>query len=170
MLRSDVTKEDQMKALLLAGMGALLATGAVAQTRTQTFDGPKFEGSRTVTRDREAGTLSRDVEVTRKSDGAVATRSFDRQRTENGVTASGGATNFKGQTRNWSYERERTKTAIPHAARAAASMARAIRSAAMASGPPTASVAARRSGMAPARSSLTGRSRSRAQMARSIAR
>jgi hypothetical protein len=98
-----------MKALLLAGMGALLATGALAQTRTQTFNGPKFEGSRTVTRDREAGTLSRDVEVTRKSDGAVATRSFDRRRTDDGVTASGSATNFKGQTRDWSYERSRTE-------------------------------------------------------------
>jgi hypothetical protein len=98
-----------MKALLLAGMGALLATGAIAQTRTQTFDGPKFEGTHTVTRDRDAGTLSRDLEVTRKSDGAVATRSFDRQRTEDGVTASGSATNFKGQTRNWEYQRTRTE-------------------------------------------------------------
>lgn len=97
-----------MKLFLLAGASALLATGAVAQTRTKTFDGPNYQGSRTVTRDRDAGTLSRDAEVTRKSDGAVATRTYDRQRTETGYTASGTQTGFNGQTHTLSGAGERT--------------------------------------------------------------
>lgn len=97
--------------IILAGLSAL-ATAAVAEekTRTVTFDGPRYEGTRTTTRDREAGSLSRDTSVTRKADGAVATREFDRQRTEGGVTASGSGTNFAGETRSFDYARTRTDT------------------------------------------------------------
>jgi len=97
-----------MKAtILLASVAALTATAATAEprTRTKTFDGPNYDASRTVVRDREAGTLSRDTSVTRASDGAVATREFDRVRTGSGVTASGSATGFRGNTR--SFERHR---------------------------------------------------------------
>ncbi len=102
-----------MKAMiLLASVAAFAATSVSAEerTRTQTFDGPNYEGSRTVTRDRNAGTLSRDAEVTRKADGAVATREYDRARTDTGVTASGSSTNFAGETRSFEYARTRTDT------------------------------------------------------------
>lgn len=96
------------EALSYRRRNALLATGAVAQTRTKTFDGPNYQGTRTVTRDRDAGTLSRDAEVTRKSDGAVATRSYDRQRTEDGYTATGTRTGFNGQSQTFSGNGQRT--------------------------------------------------------------
>ncbi len=97
-----------MKLFLIAGASALLTTGAIAQTRTNSFDGPNYQGSRTIVRDRDAGTLSRDAEVTRKSDGAVATRNYDRQRTETGYSASGSRTRFNGQTQTFSGTGERT--------------------------------------------------------------
>jgi hypothetical protein len=91
---------------------AALATPALADpvTKTVTIDKPNFEGTRIIVRDKEAGTLSRDSEVTRKSDGAIATRSYDRARTEDGVTASGSGTNFRGQTRSFNLDRSRTET------------------------------------------------------------
>ncbi len=97
---------------VLAALVAALATPAFADpvTKTVTIDKPNFEGTRTIVRDREAGTLARDSEVTRKSDGATATRSFDRARTDDGVTASGSGTNFRGQTRSFNLDRSRTET------------------------------------------------------------
>jgi hypothetical protein len=97
-----------MKYLILAGVAFLASGVATAQTRTQTFDGPRYSGERTTVRDRDAGTSSRDLEVTRKSDGAVATRSFDRPRTENGYTASGAATGFDGRSYAYSGSGQRT--------------------------------------------------------------
>lgn len=100
-----------MRIIHLAAAAALLALPALAaaqQSRTVTVDGPLYEGSRTTTIDREAGTLSRDAELTRLRDGAVATRSYDRARTESGFTASGNATNFQGQSRSFQYEATRT--------------------------------------------------------------
>ena len=100
-----------MTKLFLAGAAAaMIATAAFADpvTKTITVDTPKYEGSKTIIRDKEAGTLSRDSEVTRKSDGAVATRDYDRQRTDTGFTASGSATRFNGDTRSFDYERTRT--------------------------------------------------------------
>ena len=47
-------------------------------------------------------------ELTRLSDGAVATRSYDRQRTDTGSVSSGSTTNFQGQTRGFGFERTRT--------------------------------------------------------------
>jgi len=100
-----------MTKLIFAGAAALLATTAANAdpvTRTYTIDTPNYEGEKTVTRDREAGTVSKDSELTRKSDGAVATREYDRARTEQGFTASGSRTQFDGDTRSWDYERTRT--------------------------------------------------------------
>jgi hypothetical protein len=102
-----------MKAIILtAAVAALAASAAIAEpvTRTTTVDKPNYEGSRVIVRDKAAGTVSRDTEVTRKSDGATATREYDRARTDTGVTASGSATGFNGKTRSFDYERTRTDT------------------------------------------------------------
>jgi hypothetical protein len=87
------------------GLTVALCAPAVALaepvTRTVTIDTPRYEGTRTTTRDREAGTMVRDTEVTRRSDGATASRHVERQRTENGFTVSGNATAFNGATRSF---------------------------------------------------------------------
>ena len=101
-----------MNKLMLGGLAAILTTtGALADpvTRTYTIDTPRYEGEKVVTRDREAGTVSKDAELTRKSDGAVASREYDRSRTENGFTASGSRTRFDGDSRSWDYKRTRTQ-------------------------------------------------------------
>lgn len=87
---------------------ALPAAASAQQGRTVTFEGSRYEGTRTTTVDRQAGTVSRDGELTRLSDGAVATRSYDRQRTDTGSVSSGNTTNFQGQTRGFGFERTRT--------------------------------------------------------------
>ena len=100
-----------MTKFLLAGIAAVLIAPAAAAdpvTKTITVDTPRYEGTKTVTRDKEAGSLSRDAELIRKSDGAVATRDYDRQRTDTGVTASGSTTRFNGDTRSFDYDRTRT--------------------------------------------------------------
>ena len=100
-----------MTKFLLAGIAAILMAPAAAAdpvTKTITVDTPRYEGTKTITRDHEAGSLSRDAELTRKSDGAVATRDYDRQRTDTGVTASGSTTRFNGDTRSFDYDRTRT--------------------------------------------------------------
>ena len=100
-----------MTKLLLAGVAAVLIVPAALAdpvTRTITIDTPKYDGTKTYTRDKEAGTFSKDAELTRKSDGATATREYDRRRTETGVVASGSTTRFNGDTRRFDYERTRT--------------------------------------------------------------
>lgn len=91
---------------------AMVAFSAGHAQTTGTIDTPAYSGSRTVTRDPAAGTLSRDTELMRKSDGAVATSSFDRQKTGTGVTASGSQTGFGGNTRSFDYARERTGNGV----------------------------------------------------------
>lgn len=101
-----------MNVLMLGGLAAILTTSAALAepvTRTYTVDTPNYEGSKTVTRDREAGTVSKDSELTRKSDGASATRSYDRARTADGFVASGSTTRFNGDTRSFDYQRTRTQ-------------------------------------------------------------
>lgn len=95
-----------LKTLIATAMVLTLATAAEAapRTRTQSFDGPRFAGTRATTRDWAAGSFARDASVTRKSDGAVASRSVDRQRTETGWALNGTATGFRGGTRSWSRE------------------------------------------------------------------
>lgn len=96
-------------ALTIASLGATAAF-AEPRTRTTAFDGPNATGSRVTVRDPAAGTLSRDTSVTRTSDGATATRTYDRARTDTGVSASGSATGFGGKTRSFDYDRTRTDT------------------------------------------------------------
>lgn len=101
-----------MTKLIWAGAAALMTTTAALAdpvTRTYTVDTPNYEGEKTVTRDREAGTVAKDAELTRKSDGATATREYDRARTDTGVVASGSTTRFNGDTRNFDYARSRTE-------------------------------------------------------------
>jgi hypothetical protein len=98
------------KLFLACAAAAIIASGALADpvTKTITIDTPKYDGTRTVTRDKEAGTLTRDTDVTRKSDGATASRDYERRRTDTGFTASGSTTRFNGDTRSFDYERTRT--------------------------------------------------------------
>jgi hypothetical protein len=96
--------ETIMTKLIWAGAAALLMTAAaVAEpvTTTYTIDNDKISGTKTVTRDQQAGTVSKDSELTRLSDGAVATREYDRARTESGWAASGSTTRFNGDTRSF---------------------------------------------------------------------
>jgi opacity protein-like surface antigen len=100
-----------MTKFLLAGVvAALVAPAALADpvTKTITVDTPKSEGTKTYTRDKEEGSFSKDAELTRKSDGAVATREYDRQRTDSGIVSSGSTTRFNGDTRSFDYQRTRT--------------------------------------------------------------
>lgn len=101
-----------MTKLIWAGAaGAMLVSSAALAhpvTRTYTIDTPRYEGEKIVTRDREEGTVSKDTELTRKSDGAVAIREYDRVRTDTGAVASGSTTRFNGDTRSFDYERNRT--------------------------------------------------------------
>jgi len=62
------------KILLVPALAAILAVPALAEpvTKTVTIDRPNIDGTRTITRDKEAGTLSVDTQVTRASDGATA--------------------------------------------------------------------------------------------------
>jgi hypothetical protein len=97
--------------LKLLALGAALFAPAAALadpiTRTMTIDGPRVQGSRTVTRDRDAGTVTRDATLTRRSDGATATRHYERRRTADGFTASATATGFNGGTRSFEVTRVR---------------------------------------------------------------
>ncbi len=102
-----------MKTHVLISIAILSVSGAAFAepvTRTTTYDGPKVDGTRVIVRDKAAGTYSRDTTATRASDGATATRSYDRARTDTGVTASGSATSFAGETRSFDYDRTRTDT------------------------------------------------------------
>lgn len=100
-----------MKTHILVSIAMLSVAGAAFAepvTRTTTYDGPNVDGTRVSVRDKAAGTYSRDTIATRASDGATASRTYDRTRTETGVTASGSATGFAGNTRSFDYERTRT--------------------------------------------------------------
>lgn len=100
-----------MKTHILIATAALAASGgafAEPVTRTTTFDGPKVDATRVAVRDKAAGTYSRDTTATRASDGATASRTYDRTRTDTGVAVSGSATGFAGNTRSFAYERSRT--------------------------------------------------------------
>ena len=101
-----------MRFLVPVGVAIAIAASSVAiaepVTRTITVDTPRYDGTRTTTRDREAGTLERDTLLTRTSDGSVATRSYDRQRTDTGASLSGSTTRFNGDTSSFDAERTRT--------------------------------------------------------------
>jgi hypothetical protein len=100
-----------MRILSLAVVAATALCGtAMAEpiTRTTTFDGPKYEGTRVVTRDADTRTTTRETDATRKSDGATASRDYSRTRTDTGVAASGSSTGFGGRSSGFDYQRTRT--------------------------------------------------------------
>lgn len=89
----------------------LMAAPTFAQTtKTTTFDNPKYSGTRTTTVDPATKGYSKDAVITRKSDGATATRDVTGQRTDTGATVSGGTTGFDGKTTSFTYDRTRTAT------------------------------------------------------------
>ena len=93
-------------ALVLAATGLAAAPAAAQQDRTVTVDAPQYEGTRTSTYDRDEKTLTRETQVTRKSDGATASSSLERQRTEDGVARERTSTDFQGRPSSTSYERQ----------------------------------------------------------------
>lgn len=102
-----------MKAMILIASVAVLAATAVHAepvTKTTTVDRPNYEGTRVVSRDKAAGTVTRGTDVTRKSDGATASRDYSRTRTDTGFTASGSSTGFNGKTSSFDATRTRTDT------------------------------------------------------------
>ena len=94
--------------LILAAAGLVAAPALAQQSKTVTIDTLRYEGTRTTERDRGEGSLSRETDVTRKSDGASASRDFARQRTDDGVTRDRTATDFHGRSATSHHERERT--------------------------------------------------------------
>src|SRR5688500_6582318 len=94
--------------LTLAAAGLVAAPAVAQQGRTVTIDTPRYEGTRTTERDRAEGSLSRETDVTRKRDGATASRDFSRQWTGDGVTRNRTSTDFQGRAASSYYERERT--------------------------------------------------------------
>lgn len=97
-----------MKSLfLVAPLAMIAALPAYAQSsRTTSVDRPNYEGTRTVSRDGE-GTVTRDTDVTRKSDGATASHDYTRTATGDGWTANGSTTGFNGQTSSASASKVR---------------------------------------------------------------
>lgn len=90
-----------MKTLMMIPIMTILAASpaiAAPTTRTVTVDKPNYEGSRTVTRDPEAQSVSRDGQVIRKSDAATASRSYDRARTDSGYVSHRTVTNGAGES------------------------------------------------------------------------
>jgi hypothetical protein len=94
--------------LILATAGLAAAPALAQQSRTVTVDAPRYEGTRTATHDPDEHTLTRETDITRKSDGATASSSFERQRTDDGVTRERTSTDFEGRTSSTSSERRRT--------------------------------------------------------------
>lgn len=100
------------KRSLIAAAALLAATSAFAEpvTRTKTVDGSNYDATRTTVRDKSAGTFARDTDVVRARDGATATGTFNRTKTDSGVSVSGSQTGFAGRTRSYAYDRTRTDT------------------------------------------------------------
>jgi len=99
-----------MKPLMILPIVASVLAGPVLaqQSKTVTIDTPRFEGERTITRDREAGTYDSNGNLIRKRDGAEASHEYNRTRNSNGWESSGSQTDFQGRTRSFEYERQRT--------------------------------------------------------------
>ncbi len=96
-----------MKLISLSLTALLLASPAAAErSKTVSVDNEKVSGSKTIVRDGQ-GNVTIDGALTRKRDGATATHNYDRTRTENGWTASGQQTDFKGRSRGFDYQRNR---------------------------------------------------------------
>ncbi|MGB5484003.1 hypothetical protein [Parasphingorhabdus sp.] len=100
-----------MKNFVILSLTAMLvASPALAErSKTVTVDNEKVSGTKTVTRDGQ-GNVAMAGELTRKQDGATATRDYNRTRTEDGWTASGQQTDFKDRSSGFDYQRSRTET------------------------------------------------------------
>lgn len=99
------------KTIAFAVLAAGLLTAAPAtaqQSRTVTYEGQRYDATRIVTHDRDTRTTTRDTDVTRLSDGAMAESSLVRQRTQTGVTRDRWSHDFAGRASSSSYERNRT--------------------------------------------------------------
>jgi hypothetical protein len=110
-MRIQMLAATAATALLFGASAALAQTAppaAAPANSTRTIDNDRVSGTVTTTRD--AGTINRATELTRKSDGATATANQTRTRTETGVTASSTRTGFDGQTSSSNYARTRTET------------------------------------------------------------
>ena len=97
--------------LMIASLTALaLAIPAAAQekSRTKAFEGDNVSASQTTTVNKEAGTATRNREVTNLNTGNTASSSAVRQRTETGSTIGIVQTGPQGRAR--SVEGERTRT------------------------------------------------------------
>ena len=102
-----------MKTLCIAtALVAILTAPAMAEpvTKTVAIDKPTYSGTRTVTRDKEAGTFLRDTDLTRKSDGATAERDASRTKTATGYVASGTNRGFDGRTSHFDATHIRNET------------------------------------------------------------
>jgi hypothetical protein len=93
---------------LIIAAPALAQEAAGPETATRSFDTSRASGSTTITRN--DGDVSRDSQVTRKSDGASLTSSRDRTRDDSGFSSSATRTGFDGRTATRSYDRSRTET------------------------------------------------------------
>lgn len=100
-----------MKTTIMLSAAVLLMAGTAnaQESFERSYEGPKASATQTVTIDEEAGTLDRDTVVTRKSDGATATKSVNRTKTETGSTRTAEVTNFNGETRTSDLTRTRTE-------------------------------------------------------------
>lgn len=93
--------------IMTATVAATMSTASLAQSgKTVTVDNQYVSGTRTV--ERGDGSVARDTDLTRKSDGATFSQSYDRTRTDSGYTASGSRTNFGGES--FTYSGSGTKT------------------------------------------------------------
>lgn len=98
-----------LSALMLAiAAPALAQDAAPAETATRSFDNGRASGTTTIVR--EAGSVSRDSEVTRKRDGATMTSSRERSRDETGLRSQASRTGFDGRTASRQYDRTRTES------------------------------------------------------------
>lgn len=95
--------------LSIAALAIATPSAHAEVTKTKTVQTPKGTGTKTITADKATGTYSADSSATRASDGATASREYDRTRTENGVSVSGGSTGFNGNSSSYQYDRVRSE-------------------------------------------------------------
>ncbi len=91
-----------LKTLISAALALAIATPAAASwTKTVTKDRPHYSSTSTVTNYPKRRKTVRDTTVTRKRDGATASRHVVRKKSRNGVVVKGTRTNFNGQTKSF---------------------------------------------------------------------
>ena len=86
----------------LAPSGAAVAEPV---TRSTSYDGPKVDATRVAVRNEASGAYNRNTTAIRASEGATASRTYDRAYTDTGLAVSASATGVAGNTRSHAYER-----------------------------------------------------------------